>query len=565
MRNEARRQLTSAPERLLVVDDDPNNRTTLSRRLAQRGFAVDVAEDPARVLEKIARAQYDLVLLDPMMPGMNALDLLHLLRATYAPGDLPVIMVAALDHSQTVLNALQRRNGDASHPALSAPAESFVSLDPLTGLGDRLMLLDRLAVMSASEPFVDRPARGAVLLLDLDGFKVVNDSLGNAVGDRILREVATRLTGLGQQNALPASVARIGGGVFGMVLEGAAEAEAADFAEAVLDRMRQPFPAGGREITINASLGVTVADGTRPAPEDLLRDADLAMFRAKELGKDRWHLFRPELRERALTKMTIVQDLRHAIERGQLFAAYQAKVDLRTRSILGFEALARWQHPERGLLMPATFIPLAEETGLILPLGEWILGEACAQLKRWQTRFPMTPPLTMSVNLSVKQLADPSLVDRVRDSLARTGIPPESLRLELTESALMTDLDSSRAALSQMQELGIGLKLDDFGTGYSSFSYLRSLRFNSLKIDQSFVARMNLDNESEAIVDSIIRLAHALDMTVVAEGIEQPEQAEVLARLGCDAGQGFYFSRPVEASRAEQQLFALYGGRQEVT
>ncbi len=508
---------------------------------------MDVAEDPAHVVEKIGRGQYDLVLLDPMMRGMNALDLLHLLRATYAPGDLPVIMVTALDQSQTVLHALQRgRNGDALRPS---EAEGCVSRDPLTGLGDRLMLLDRLAAMTG----------GAVLLLDLDGFKVVNDSFGHAAGDGILREVAARLAGLAEQSAVPVSVARIGGDEFGIVLEGVKEEAAAQFAETVLGRIRQPFAAGGREITINASVGVTIAEGTRPAPEDLLRDAELAMYRAKELGKDRWHLFRPELRERALAKMTLVQDLRHAIERSQLFAAYQAKVDLRTRSILGFEALARWQHPERGLIMPGTFIPLAEETGLIHPLGEWILGEACAQLKKWQKRFPMTPPLTMSVNLSVKQLADPSLVERVRETLVRTGIAPESLWLELTESALMTDLDSSRAALAQVQALGVGLKLDDFGTGYSSFSYLGSLRFNSLKIDQSFVARVSLDNESEAIVDSIIRLAHALDMTVVAEGIEQREQAEVLARLGCDAGQGFYFSRPVEAPRAEQQLCAMYG------
>ena len=541
-----------APERLLVVDDDANNRATLSSRLARRGFAVDVAEDPAHVVEKIGRAQYDMVLLDPMMRGMNALDLLHLLRATYAPGDLPVIMVAALDQSQAVLNALQRGGkDDALRPA---EAEIPGSRDSLTGLGDRLMLLDRVAAM----------ARGAVLLIDLDGFKVVNDSFGHAVGDAILREVASRLPGLAEQTALTVSIARIGGDRFGIVLEDAAEAEAALFAEAVLDRLRQPLVAGGGEITINASVGVTIAEGTHPVPEDLLRDAELAMYRAKELGKDRWRLFQPELRERALAKMTLVRDLRHAIERGQLFAAYQAKVDLRTRSILGFEALARWQHSERGLIMPATFIPLAEETGLIISLGEWILGEACAQLKKWQTRFPMSPPLTMSVNLSVKQLADPNLVERVRETLARTGIAPESLRLELTESSLMTDLDSSRAALARMQALGIGLELDDFGTGYSSFSYMGSLRFNSLKIDQSFVARVDLNNESGAIVDSITRLAHALDMKVVAEGIEQPEQADVLARLGCDAGQGFYFSRPVEAARAEQQLCTMYGARREV-
>jgi diguanylate cyclase (GGDEF)-like protein len=549
------------PERLLVVDNDANNRDMLSRRLARRGYAVDVAEDGPAALEKISQVHYDLVLLDQMMPGMSGLDLLQLLRATYSPGELPVIMVTPLDQSQAVVDALKGGAQDyVSRPLETARSEPVRSetvrsetgdtQDVLTGLGNRRMLLEGLGEIMAREG-----ASGAVLLLDLDGFKVINDSYGHAVGDRILREMASRLRQVTGESGMPCSLARIGGDEFGIVLEKMLGVESVtELADAVLDRVRRPFLIGTLEISISASLGVKILAGAPMAPEDVLRDADLAMYRAKDLGKNRWHLFEQELRERAQTRMNIVQDLRHAIERNELCAVYQAKVDLRTRAIIGFEALARWRHPVRGIVMPGTFIPLAEETGLIIPIGEWMLGEACAQLKKWQTEFPMSPPLSMSVNLSVKQLADPNLVDRVRTHLEETGIPPASLWLELTESALMTELESSRAVLTEMQSLGIGLKLDDFGTGYSSFSYLGTLHFNTLKIDQSFIARVNLNPESQAIVDSIIRLAHALDMTVVAEGIEKQEQAEALTRLGCDAGQGYYFSRPVPAEQAEQQL-----------
>lgn len=565
--------MTPAPERLLVVDDDENNRDMLSRRLARRGYTVDVAEDAARALEKIKAAQYDLVLLDQMMSGMSGLDLLQLLRATYSASDLPVIMVTAIDQSQTVVEALQGGANDyvvkpVDMPVVAARIEAQLArsrvdreireaaktCDGLTGLGNRVMLLDRLAAMNAGQE-----GCGAILLLDLDGFKVVNDSFGHVAGDGILREVASRLKQVAGESGLPCSVARTGGDEFGIVVERLPEPQAAErLAYRILDRIRGPFLIGAREIAISASLGVMIAEWVSVTPEDLLRDANLAMYRAKDLGKNRWQMFQQALRERALTRMNIVQDLRHAIERGELFAAYQGMVDLRTRAVTGFEALARWRHPERGVVLPATFIPLAEETGLIIQIGEWMLDEACGQLEKWQTQFPIAPPLTVSVNLSVKQLADPHLVEHVRATLERTGIPPGSLKLELTESALMTDLEASRGVLAEMQALGVGLKLDDFGTGYSSFSYLGSLHFNSLKIDQSFVAKMGSDVESNAIIDSIIRLAHALDMTVVAEGIEKPEQAEVLSRLGCDAGQGYYFSRPVEAARAEEQLRAMY-------
>ena len=278
------------------------------------------------------------------------------------------------------------------------------------------------------------------------------------------------------------------------------------------------------------------------------------MYRAKELGKNRWHLFEPELRTRARARIAAVHDLRYAIERDELRAYYQPKLNLRTRRIVGFEALIRWHHPARGIVYPGEFIELAEDTGLIVPIGEWMLRESCRQLSQWQKRFPLAAPLTMNVNLSVKQLGDPEIVGRVKSIIEESGIAPSTLNLELTETALMTNLEGARGALTSLRNLGIRLKLDDFGTGYSSLGYLGALHFDSLKIDRSFVQRMASDVESHAIVESIAKLAHALGMTLVAEGIELEEHIEELLRLGCEVGQGFYFSTALEASAAEELM-----------
>ena len=551
---EERRQ--SAPGKLLVVADDPENRDTLSRRLGRRGYAVELAGNGADALAKINQAHYDLVLLDPMLPGAGALDLLRLLRATYSSSELPVLMVATPYDTPEIAGRIQ-----SQLERLQADRESATT-DPLTGLDYRAFFLRRLGQeLARRRTAVAEPL--AVLRINLDGFKTLNDSFGHQTGNRILAEAATRLRhALTAESALAGDAvagtpafACMGGAEFAVLLDsGALAANPETAARALLACLAPPFALPGMRIPLSASAGIAVFAGGDATAVDLLSDADLAMSCAQQSGNNRWERFAPAMRERAQARMIVAIDLRHAIERDQLVVFYQPKINLATRKIVGFEALLRWRHPVYGLIQPSDFIPLAEQTGMIVPIGAWILRQACLQLKSWHAKFPSDPPLSMNVNLSVKQLGDPELVASVEGILAETGIPPQCLDLELTESSLAFEIDAAREVLSRLQALHIGLKLDDFGTGYSSLSYLHRLHFDSLKIDRSFIDRLESDSESRAIVEAILNLARTLHMTVVAEGIETEEQLAKLIDLGCVTGQGFLFSKPVAAEFAELLL-----------
>ncbi len=414
--------------------------------------------------------------------------------------------------------------------------------DPLTGLPNRALLSDRLANAQA------RANRGsgrvAVLFLDLDRFKVINDSLGHHVGDQLLVAVAERLT----VNLRPGDTAgRFGGDEFIVVCDNVAdEAEALRLAERLAASLHEPFKLVDQHdpVFLGASVGVALAHDDADDPVTLIRDADAAMYRAKERGRARVEVFDSEMRQRAVARLETENDLRKAIEREELRLAYQPFVDVATQRVVGAEALVRWDHPRRGEVGPGEFIGLAEETGLIRPLGRWVLHEAFAQLARWSRTDGWPSDFTLSVNLSAHQLSDPDLLDDITEALAATGVDPAFICLEITESALVDDIDAGLETLHRLRNIGVHLSLDDFGTGYSSFSYLHRLPVNVLKIDRSFVSRLGQETRDRAVVSGMIELSHALGLKVVAEGVETPGQLSELGALSCDLAQGYYFSAP---------------------
>ncbi len=407
--------------------------------------------------------------------------------------------------------------------------------DPLTGLPNRALFKDRLEVAFARAKGREA-ARFAVLFLDLDRFKLVNDSLGHRAGDELLVQIARRLESCRRAGD---TVARLGGDEFTLLVEGVAtEDEAIVIAERVHRALGPPYLIEGHEVFAGASIGIALGGPSTERVEHLLRDADTAMYRAKVRGS-RHAVFDSSMHERAMAALRLENELRRALERGELRVHYQPIVELATGTTTGVEALVRWEHRERGLVPPSEFITLAEETGLVVPLGRWVLEEACRALSALPER------ITLSVNLSGRQLLQPEFIEDLRGMLARCRIDPSRLRLELTESMLIGNGAAAIAALTQLRGTGVRLCIDDFGTGYSSLSYLHELPIDALKIDRSFVGAMGEDERKIKIVQSILLLGKGLGIDVVAEGVETPQQAEVLRRLGCERAQGYFFARPV--------------------
>jgi diguanylate cyclase (GGDEF)-like protein/PAS domain S-box-containing protein len=420
--------------------------------------------------------------------------------------------------------------------------------DVLTGLPNRSLMIDRLGL--ALRRAVRSGRTVAVLFLDLDGFKVVNDSLGHAVGDRLLDRVARRLEGCLRPSD---TVARLGGDEFTVLLEDLHDpAEAQAVAQRVHDALREAFELDGRPVFTTASIGIAVG-GTGASPESLLRDADTAMYQAKGRGRARCEVFDPTMHATALARLALETDLRGALEREEFELAYQPLVSLADGRIAGFEALARWRHPERGLLQPSEFICVAEETGLIVPLGRWVLREACRQMREWNRRYGAA--LSVNVNLSPRQFADGGLARDVAAALRDTELPAGFLKLEITEGLLMGEAGPIAATLDELKVLGVELCIDDFGTGYSSLSYLHRFPIDTLKIDRSFVARLSADGGSDQIVRTILVLAQTLKMRAVAEGVETTEQADQLRAMGCEYAQGFRFSRPIPGEEAGAMIW----------
>ncbi|HEX8557434.1 MAG TPA: EAL domain-containing protein [Pyrinomonadaceae bacterium] len=423
--------------------------------------------------------------------------------------------------------------------------------DALTGLPNRALFMDHVKMaIQRSRRSGDRLF--AALFLDLDRFKIINDSLGHMVGDQLLVGIAHRLEACLRPGD---TVARLGGDEFTILLEDLASTDdALEVARRVQEAVTQPFNIGGHEVFTTASIGIALSATGYERAEDLLRDADTAMYRAKMEGKKRHVVFDKGMHDRAMELLQIETDLRRAITRKEFFLNYQPIVNLETGKVASFEALVRWRHPERGLVMPGEFVPVAEETGLIVPLGLFVLNEACRQLRSWQQLGLADERVTMSVNLSSRQFSQADLIEQVSGALRDAGLSAANLKLEITESMVMENIDTAIDMLTQLRLLGVGLSIDDFGTGYSSLSYLHRFPIDTLKIDRSFVTQMTDNAENAEIVRTIVTLARSLDMDVIAEGVETREQLRRLGSLGCDYGQGYLFSRPVGAGQAVELL-----------
>jgi PAS domain S-box-containing protein len=446
--------------------------------------------------------------------------------------------------------------------------------DGLTNLANRTLLLDRvgraLTVSRRHSNFVF-----AILCIDIDGFKVVNDSLGHAAGDALLIQIAHRLTTClrpsdtvsrplgGEHDELTigdTTLARPGGDEFVVVAEELRNpGDAMRIAERIQNKLSAPFDLNGHQIVVTGSIGIALSNNSSAEAEGVLRDAEIAMYRAKNGGKARWEVFDQPMHAGALKRLQLESDMRKAVDRGEFRVHYQPIVALDTARIVGFEALTRWQRPQ-GMVMPCDFIPIADETGIIVAINRLLLPEACRQLLLWHQMFPSDPPLFLSVNVSPREFAQADLASQMRQLIKESGMDPGCISLEITETIAMADAERSEAILAELKTLGVRIDIDDFGTGYSSLSRLQGFRVDTLKVDRAFVSRIDTDRETHEIVRIIVMLAHSLDLHVVAEGIETPAQLEMLRQLGCELGQGYLFSKPADDRTIEAFITANRGG-----
>lgn len=450
--------------------------------------------------------------------------------------------VLRLTGVQTDITARKQAEDRLIHDALH---------DSLTGLANRSLFMDRLShaldIAKRHESYCF-----AVIFLDLDRFKVINDSLGHLAGDQLLIEVAHRLS-----RCLRGSdtFARLGGDEFAILLEYVQkEQDVIRLVKRIQQQLRKPLNLNGKEVFINASIGITMSTAAYDRPEELLRDADIAMYQAKASGRGRYEIFTSTMHGHILRLLQLETDLRRAIERQELVVHYQPIVSMRTKKILGFEALLRWQHPERGLISPAEFIPIAEDTGLIVSIGEWVLHQACSQMQAWRIRYPDQSWITISVNISPRQFSQPNLLQQIQQILADTKLEPRYLKLEITESAIMDNPKAAKDVMNQLKDLGIQLSMDDFGTGYSSLSHLHLFPIDTLKIDPSFIKEADTDLEKLEIIRTVTNLAWNLGIDVVAEGVETPKEMTQLRLLRCESAQGYLFSQPLNSSDATKIL-----------
>jgi diguanylate cyclase len=559
--------------RLVLIEDNPGDAVLVREMLRSSwpgDFAFEHFDRISAARERLLTTSATCILLDLSLPDAQGLEAVDRVQA-FAP-DVPIVVLSGLDDEEVALRAVQGGAQDylikgrvddhlvsrsvryAIERKRAEVALAHQALhDTLTGLPNRALFLDRLKLALARAE--RRQSSVAVLFLDLDRFKLINDSLGHDAGDRVLIDVGARL----QKALRPGdTVARFGGDEFTALCEDVpSERAVLAIAERMSQAVGMPFPLGHGEVDtfLTVSIGIAMAEGDvsqTGLAESLVRDADAAMYRAKERGKSRVELYDARLRERAVRRLSIESALYRALERDELRLHFQPQIDLASGRIVSWEALLRWEHPERGLLEPGEFILVAEETGLIVALGAWVLAEACGQAMRWTSLPGTLGAPEMAVNLSARQLTQPELLEVVADALTRTGLHPSRLCLEVTESVVMEDASGSARTLGALREMGVRLAIDDFGSGYSALSSLKRFRVDVLKVDRAFVAGLGRNSTDGPIMAAIIDLAHALGLRAVGEGVERADQLAVLRRLGCDVGQGFFFGRPEPPAVAEE-------------
>ncbi|MCR9141333.1 MAG: EAL domain-containing protein [bacterium] len=550
-------------QRILVVDDSDSNRALLVRRMTGLGYEVESADSGPNALEHLrGTSHFDLVLLDIIMPGMSGLEVLKQIREDFSAIRLPVIMVSALDESSSIAEALNLGANDyitkpvdaivarariRTHLKLKEAEEAIHRMDAMSGLGNRLYFSERLDEAFARCRSTELGIF-TVVVFGLDRYYMITESLGPDASEELARQIADRLKHNVRQSD---TIARLGDNEFAILIEAAPDSPTVlavnDFLQ---NGLHGPFQIHGTEITGSASAGVAcyVADYERA--EHVLRDAGIARNRAKDLGGNRLMAFHDRMHTDSTRLLQTESELRRGLQRDELHVFYQPIISALTGRVTGFEALVRWIHPERGLVGPGEFIPLAEATGLIVPLGEYVLEAVCKQLTRWD-HTPLGS-LFVAVNVSARQFANPDSIERIKKIIGSYASVVPRLKMEITESTVMHDVEHSTRTLRHFNDIGISISIDDFGTGYSSLALLKSLPISTLKIDRSFVRDLSENSDDRAIISAILALSRQLKLSVVAEGIETESQREFLSNVECDEFQGFYFSPPLAIEDLEK-------------
>jgi diguanylate cyclase (GGDEF)-like protein len=568
-----------SPLRLLLVEDSEADAELLLLELRRSGFdpVFERVDTAAGLRAALATGVWDIVVCDHGLPSFSSMDALRFLRDSES--DVPFVVLSGTIGEEAAVEALKagardvvlKTNLSRLGPVVErelreaenrrrqvhleterAELQTFLRHqafhDALTGLPNRLLALDRARQMLARAR--RQPLAVAALYVDLDGFKQVNDGFGHAAGDELLRLMAVRIASVVRETD---TAARLAGDEFVVLVEGDPLDEGPELvAERILEVLRQPYDMTaeiGRHLSVTASIGI--ATGGRDTAEELLRDADVALYEAKRAGRNRYVFFEAAMQTEAHERLTVKLDLAEALERDELFLLYQPTFDLQTERAIGAEALIRWRHPDRGIVSPAQFIPIAEKSELIVPIGRWVLDQACRQAVAWRESGHT---LGMSVNVSARQLDRDDLIDDVHNTLERSGLEPAELTLEVTETTLMRDADATAERLVALKELGVRIAIDDFGTGYSSLAYLSRFPVDALKIDRSFISGIASSTASAALIPTLIQLGKTLNIDTLAEGIEEPAQLRALQRERCDHGQGFLLARPLAADAVEEFL-----------